>query len=56
MVVYILEGEKQKKHTRSYVGIKCPTFDLIQYGKKRQGNAPREWFQSMPSKILLGVV
>jgi hypothetical protein len=33
VVVYILEGEKQKKHTRSYVGIKRPTLDLIQYGK-----------------------
>ena len=33
MVVYILEGGKQKKHTRSYVGIKRPTLDLLQYGK-----------------------
>ncbi len=33
MVVYILEGGKQKKHTRSYVGIKSPTLDLLQYGE-----------------------
>ena len=56
IVVYILEGEMQKKHTRSYIGIKRPTFDTTQLVQKRRGNAPREWFQSMPSKILLGLV
>jgi hypothetical protein len=56
MVLRIKEGKAQKKHTRSYVGIKRPTFGLMSEVGKRRGNAPREWFQSMPSKILLGVV
>jgi hypothetical protein len=55
MVLHIKDKKLKKKCTGSYVGIKCPTLCLIWQVQNKRGNASGVPFQSMPSKILLGV-
>ncbi len=44
-----------KQNTRSYVGVKRPTLRLIWQVQNMWGNASGDPFQSMPSRILLGM-